>query len=124
MPGIDVGAGLEELDRFSGLTRMGLDAEDFGFKPLLGEDHAPLAVRLADLAEWCGGFLLGYGFGAQAGELNETAQEILDDIVGISQVDSDVEPDSHAEFELFDVVEHLRMAVLLLRAEAPAPGGG
>jgi uncharacterized protein YgfB (UPF0149 family) len=124
MPGIDVGAGLDELDRFSGLTRMGLDAEDFGFKPLLSEEDAPLSVRLEDLAEWCGGFLLGYGFGAPGAQPSETAQEVLEDIVRISQVDPDADPDSHAEFELFDVVEHLRMSVLLLRTDAQAPGDG
>lgn len=121
-PGIDVGAGLDELDRFCRLTRRGLDAEDLGFKPLLSEDDAPLEVRLADLAEWCGGFLLGFGVAEQAAELSETAREIIDDIVRISQVDPESDPDPHAEFELFDVVEHLRMAVLLLLSEEPSPG--
>ncbi len=123
-PGIDVGTGLNELDRFCGLTRLELEADDFGFKPLLSDDDAPLAVRLADLAQWCGGFLLGFGTGARAAPPSETAREILDDVDRISQVDPDVEADSHAEFELFDVVEHLRMAVLLLHAEARSPEAG
>lgn len=118
VPGIDAGAGLVELDRFSQLTRIELDAEEFEFKPLLSEDDAPLSDRLADLADWCGGFLLGFGVAAEAAELSPTEREILDDVVGISQVDpnSESDPDPHAEFELFDVVEHLRMAVLLLHS--------
>ena len=124
VPGIDTGAGLNELDRFSRLTRTELDAEDLGFKPLLSEDDAPLQVRLADLAEWCGGFLLGFGVAAQDAQLSQTAREILDDIVRISQVDPDSDPDPHAEFELFDVVEHLRMAVQLLLAEEPSADTG
>jgi uncharacterized protein YgfB (UPF0149 family) len=124
IPGISVGAGLDELDRFSRLTSTELDAEDLSFQPLLGEDNAPLADRLANLAQWCGGFLLGFGVAATADELTPTEREVLDDIVQISQVDSDSDSDPHAEFELFDVVEHLRMAVLLLHSDEHTSGAG
>ena len=124
VPGISVGAGLDELDRFSRLTWTELDAEDLSFQPLLSEDDAPLADRLADLAQWCGGFLLGFGVATTADELTPTEREILEDIVRISQVDADSDPDPHAEFELFDVVEHLRMAVLLLHSDEHTTGAG
>ena len=124
VPGISVGAGLDELDRFTRLTWAELGAEDLSFQPLLSDDDSPLADRLGDLATWCGGFLLGFGVAARADELTGTEREILDDIVRISQVDSDSDPDPHADFELFDVVEHLRMAVLLLHSDEHTTGAG
>lgn len=45
--------------------------------PLLGEDDTPLTDRLADLAEWYGGCLLGFGVAAPADGLTRTGREML-----------------------------------------------
>jgi uncharacterized protein len=38
-----------------------LAGEDLDFTPLVPEDEARLSLRLGELAQWCNGFLAGYG---------------------------------------------------------------
>ena len=81
-----------ELPTFQELhaeTLQALRSEDFGFVPLLPEEHAPLADRVAALAEWCGGFHYGVG-AAGAGEAaakSEAVAEILGDLSEISRAE-------------------------------------
>lgn len=116
LPALDSGAARAELRRFCRVAVAELDADDYSFTLLLGDEDADVAMRLADVAEWSAGFLTGFGLGASDAAPGESAREILADIVEISRVDTDSGADAHAEFDLFDVVEHLRVGVLTLRA--------
>ena len=67
-----------ELPAFTELhaeTLESLRSEEFGFAPVLPEDDAPLAERVAALAQWCGGFLYGVGAaGAERGGARNPAR--------------------------------------------------
>ena len=96
-----------------------LDDPELRFEPLLPtEDHA-LDVRADALVEWCRGFLGGLGLtgAASRGGLSPDAEEILRDlgaIAGASFEYADTEEDENA---LAEVVEFIRVGVLLLHAE-------
>jgi len=86
-------------------TRDALRSPDFAFLPLLPEEEAPLAERVAALAGWCGGFL--YGIGA-AGANDAAARtgdvgEILQDLAEISR--AELEPGRGADAGEADYAE-------------------
>ena len=105
----------DEVERFVMLAADDLDAPDFDFVPLLGDADAPLGERLAALALWADGFVSG--FEDVGGELDDDALEAFDDIVAIGEVDTEAyEDEDGADFDFEAVGEHLRMAVLTVRA--------
>ena len=59
--GADAAADLPALSELYAGTLDALRSDEFIFEPLLPGDEAPLAERVAALAEWCGGFLYGIG---------------------------------------------------------------
>ena len=69
-----------------------LRSEDFVFAPLLPAEDAPLAERVAALAEWCGGFLYGVGAAgaSEAAAKSGAVAEILGDLSEISR--AEIEP--------------------------------
>jgi hypothetical protein len=82
-------AELPALRELHAETRDALRSPDFAFAPMLPEEEAPLAERVAALAGWCSGFL--YGIGA-AGANNAAAKtgdvgEILQDLAEISRAE-------------------------------------
>jgi uncharacterized protein YgfB (UPF0149 family) len=102
----------DEVERFVTLTSEDLDAPDLSFEPLLPDHDVPLADRLTSLAEWAGGFVLG--FEEVSGELEGEALEAFDDIVRIADLDADEVDETDAEFDYVDVTEHLKVAVLMV----------
>jgi yecA family protein len=104
-----------------------LQDEELGFTPLLPEDDAPLDERAAALVDWCRGFLGGLGLaGAGVGAgLSSESDEILGDFGRIAATEfahgdaPDDDEDAYAE-----VVEYVRVGVLLLRAEIGAGDSG
>jgi len=102
----------DEVDRFTELAAEDIRAPDLSFEPLLPEYDAPLEDRLTALAEWAGGFVRGFEEGS--GEVEGEALEAFDDIVSISELNADEVDDDDAEFDYFSVVEHLKVAVLMV----------
>ena len=97
-------------------TRLQL-ADDTGQLALIvPDDTAPLTERLAALAEWVQGFLVGLSW-AGVTDLkldDEEASEALQDLVEISQLDA-VSDDSNAQEEAYtEVYEYVRTVVQLL----------
>jgi len=107
----------EEIERFVMLAAEDLDAPDLEFTPLLAGPDASLREGLTALVQWAAGFVTG--FEDVGGELEEDALEAFDDIVAIGEVDveSDDEGDA-ADLDLETVGEHLKVAVLTIRAAA------
>ena len=103
--------------------RAELDDENLGFEPLLPEDHQPLAVRGDALVEWCRGFLGGVGLAghAHARALSADANEILGDFAAIASSSFDYDGDDGDETALVEVLEFVRVGVLLLRDEMVGP---
>jgi len=105
----------DEVERFVTLAADDLDAPDLDFTPLLVDPDAPLDERLVALAQWADGFVAG--FEDVGGELDDEALEAFDDIVAIAEVDAQAyDDDGDAGFDFEAVGEHLKIAVLTVRA--------
>jgi yecA family protein len=90
-----------------------------GFQPLLPQDGVALAGRGAELVGWCKGFLYGLGLtGHSLTSLGEEAREGLEDLAEITRLDLDaLEDDERQEQALTELVEFVRVAVMLLHME-------
>jgi yecA family protein len=103
-------------------TRLALQGDAMEFAPLLPDDEAPLAERIAALAQWSQGFLYGFGIGAP-GVAAETypgeVAEVLKDFSEIARAnDTEVSGDDDEEEQAyFELVEYLRAAVQLIYDE-------
>jgi hypothetical protein len=93
-----------------------LVATDMSFKPLLPDDEFALSDRVEALSQWVRGFLEGIALqvGSQLMGLGDEVREILQDLVEVSQLDSEVDDDDAGESEFIEVLEHVRMSVLSL----------
>ena len=99
------------------LIQQQLDSPDLDFRLLLLEDEQPLSKRTEGLASWCRGFLYGLGIGGLVKEtvLDKDAQEFLGDVAKIAKAkhhSQDDAPESEAAY--YEIVEYLRMGVLLI----------
>lgn len=87
---------------------------------LLPDDGEPLAERTAALGEWCQGYLLGLAAGGinQDTLLSEDVAELIRDFTEISSAGFDVDAaDDDDEVAFTDVVEYVRVGVLLINDE-------
>jgi uncharacterized protein len=96
------------------------------FEPLLPPGDASVDSRADALVEWCRGFLGGLGLAGVSPQngLSSDGAEILRDfstIAGTRFEYADGEEDASA---LNEVIEFIRVGVLLLHAELTAPVGG
>ena len=85
---------------------------------LIPHDDFPLLDRMEGIAQWCQGFLLG--FGLQLGDNNNLKPEIneaIKDISDISQLDISVENAEEDEKALELLIEHLKVAVKVIYLE-------
>ena len=96
----------------------------FGFELLLPGDDSPLSLRTEALSQWCGGFLYGLALGGfrEGADLPEVT-EVMKDFYDISHARFAYETTDDAdEAAYMEIVEYVRMSVLLLHEELhPAP---
>jgi uncharacterized protein len=96
------------------------DGDGLDLALLLPGDDEELALRVAALAQWCEGFLTGFGTGSAGvrdADLAPALQEAIADLAAVSQVD-EPEADGEDEEALFSqVTEHCRMAALMVFTE-------
>ena len=97
-------------------TREQLNIEDMSFELLLLDDTHDLAARLSSLSAWCQGFLYSIGvFGEDKMQsLDAQSQECLSDLLEISKLDHYEASSEETEQQFFELVEHVRMSVLML----------
>jgi uncharacterized protein YgfB (UPF0149 family) len=90
----DAGAALADV--VAG-TRASLESGEFGFAPLLPDDDAPLGERVAALAAWSEGFLVGFGTGASEEAVRKAGDvgEFLRDLAEIAR--AELEPEQAGE---------------------------
>ncbi|MCY1558840.1 hypothetical protein D9M68_958120 [compost metagenome] len=88
---------------------------------LLPSDDAPLRERAAALGQWCQGFLGGFGLTARDSALSAEAMEVLQDLSAIAQVQNALEESEDGENDYMEVMEYLRVALLLLFSECAKP---
>ncbi len=119
---------LQELDGLFVETCNQLSSEDFGFSLFVSPSSTAPFDRMAELAEWCGGFLFGFGLGAgeSAAELPADTAELIKDFTEISrfQSDDDILQEDHDidqdENDVMEIEEFIRVGVLLINEEMQA----
>lgn len=101
---------------------------DLAFLPLLPDDDEDLATRVNALAEWCQGFLVGFGTAVRPEDTrlqDETLRETLQDIVHVSNVDGAAQDNDDADEGAYaELYEFVRMAVIHLFEELAPPEEG
>jgi uncharacterized protein YgfB (UPF0149 family) len=124
--GVDALTDESGVEAFVNASIEALVAEDMSFSPLLAGDDAEFALRLESVAEWCAGFLAGFGAAGTARGLNsldelpEDAREIVSDLSAITEIDSEAyanpdDADPHdAESDLVQIEEFVKVSVLLI----------
>lgn len=97
------------------------------FVPLLPDDNAGLGVRSEALADWCSGFLYGFGSAGDnvASRLSKDALEVLSDFSDVTRLTGDAEESESSEEDYSEIVEYMRVGVMLIFEElrgGPEPG--
>ena len=120
--------GRQAVQSLADWTAQALNDPVLGMDLLLPPEGQPLFERTAALGEWCQGYLLGLAAGgiAQDTPLPDDVAELVRDFTEISRVGFDVDDDDEGDEVAFsDVVEYVRMGVLLINDELqplkPAP---
>lgn len=114
------------LDRLFRECRHQLEDPDLGFEPLLPGDDQPLAERAEALVQWCRGFLGGFGLSGAGDKapLTGDSEEILRDFGTIAGTRFEYEDAEEDESALAEVLEFIRVGVLMLHTELGAPPAG
>lgn len=113
----------EELMTFRNRALVNLGDADFSFDLLLPPQGVELSERLQSLADWCAGFLAGYGLaGGPAEIVDEDAQAGLRDLAAISALDAESSDEPDAETDFAELVEYVRVVVMLLLQQRPGAG--
>lgn len=113
-------ASRELLEKLYSGTLLHLNDEDLGLVLLLPDDNAPLQVRSQMLGQWCQGFLYGLALGGVRADSASTGNvgEIMHDLYEISNTRFDDElTDEDEESAYMEIVEYVRMSVLLCHEE-------
>jgi len=104
----------------------GLINDDFVFEPMLPDDQESLNRRSIALGQWCEGFLYGLALGGEIKQasLSTEAEEVLRDLRDFTRIQGDGGMDEADESSYMEVVEYIRVVVMLLFHEwqqRPAP---
>ncbi len=100
-------------------TKQELNDTLLNFTLLIPEENNSLKARVTSLKKWCDGFLFGLALAGvkDLTHVPEDSMEILQDITTISQASDDEEEDEMNEVAYMDIVEYIRMGVLLINEE-------
>lgn len=109
-------------ERFLAWRRQTLEAlsgSELGYEPLLPDELFSLTERARGLKEWTQGFLeVVQDAGEEPRERwSTTLREALEDLEGVAAMPADLEESTENESDLFALVEHVRMAAMLLYTE-------
>lgn len=104
-------------------TMRELDDDQLGFQPLLPPDNTELPQRAKALGRWASGFLAGLGLGGLSEErkLSKDVREALHDLDAITQVEMEGAGGEEDESAYVELVEYVKVVVLLVRASLRPP---
>lgn len=112
------------LTQLHAITAQELDEYLFNFQLLLPDDETPLVERAEALTLWCQGFLTGLKEanvkveGRKPGEVTEA----INDLIEIAKMDyEEVVASEEDEAAYVELVEYVRMAIILIYQELQAP---
>ena len=123
-------AGMPQRDLFDQLFRdctSDLEDPELSFDLLLPDDEAPMTDRALALVDWCRGFLGGLGMSGVdlKDSLSKDANEVLTDLARIASTRFDEESGGEEDEEAYtEVVEYVRVGVMLLHTEFSRPPDG
>ncbi len=99
-----------------------LDDLELRFEPLLPDGEESIDARADALVDWCRGFLGGLGLaGGSPSSMSDDASEILRDFGTIAGSRFEYENAEEDESAIAEVIEFVRVGVLLLHTEMTAP---
>ena len=115
----DTAAARELLQSVYTETLKAIRGDEMAFAPFLPEDDSPLAQRAEALAQWCQGFL--YGFGSVAAtqpKVSTEVDEVLRDLAQIARATAgETDPTEEDESDYVEIVEYVRAGVQLVHDE-------
>jgi uncharacterized protein YgfB (UPF0149 family) len=115
------------LQELLNASREQLADEELGLELWLPADDELLEDRTLSLAQWCSGFMAALGAGGNGSlqPLSEDAEEALRDLQQIAKADvSDASESEEDEAAFVEIVEYLRIVVLMIREDLRGPGAG
>lgn len=106
----------DELHSLSSEMQALIASPHFDFQLLLPDDKAPLHERIGALADWCHGFLNGFGMSrdVQSAKLSEECRELIEDFSRICRIGTDGETDESDERALMELTEYVRIGAMSL----------
>ena len=115
----------ELLSELLSFVRGQLESAELRFNLLLPDDDSALVQRTSALADWCRGYLYGLALGgiSDQDELPPDCSEVITDVIQISRAEFEMgQPDERDEAAFLEVVEYVRVGVLLVFEELRRPG--
>ena len=112
------------LQRLHGAIAGQLRDPSLTFEPLLPGDGQSLRVRAGALRDWCSGLLYGLGLNVgSARTFSPETSEALEDLSEMTRLETATIGDSEEEERAYaELLEFVRMAVMLIRADAGMDG--
>jgi uncharacterized protein len=106
-------AGDRLYDLYRG-TLTSLQSGELSFQLLLPEDDDSLPERVESLAQWCQGFLTGFGLAGSKLKIDSDLAETLRDLSAIAQVGASEDEAAleSSESDLFSICEYVRLTVV------------
>lgn len=107
-------------------SRLQLADEEMGLSLWLPDDNEILEERTMALSQWCSGFLAGLGSSEDDSlkSMSEDANEALADLRQIATADvTDTTQSEQDENAYAEIVEYIRVVILLIREDLRGPGG-
>ncbi len=94
-----------------------LKGEDLGFQPLWPDDDMEMEQRISALANWCSGFLAGFGLAGKKPD-NKEVEASLGDLANLARIDAaGAEEGDEAERDWLEVSEYVRVAIMMIFSE-------
>jgi uncharacterized protein len=121
--GIDDDAELETcfaiLYQLADQVREEILSDEITFELFLPDDESSISERSKALAEWSAGFVSGLGIGGAGDKpkLIDEYDEFIKDVISVSRIETTFEEDEDAEGALFEIVEYIRIGVIMLHEE-------
>ncbi|HTE43470.1 MAG TPA: UPF0149 family protein, partial [Steroidobacteraceae bacterium] len=113
----DIGAVKDVLRVLHADTVRALHGDEMEFAPFLPDDDLPLDKRAEYLAQWCQGFLYGYGSigNERRPNLSRDASEVLRDFSQVARASAGAsDPTEEDESDYAEIIEYVRVSVQLL----------
>ena len=114
------------LDELLVSSKTQLADEELGIALWLPSDGETLEDRTMALSHWCSGFLAGLGASGEEGlkSLTDDSNDALRDLQQISSADvSDTTESEDDEKAYAEIVEYIRIVVLMIREDLRGPDG-